>query len=55
MLLGSLVGREPITPLGGLAMVVIVGSVALVTTEEREGEPLDEESESLTVVLGEQA
>src|SRR5207245_1857938 len=32
VLLGNLVGREPIAPLGWLAMIVIVASVALVTT-----------------------
>lgn len=48
VLLGSVVGREPIAPLGWLAMVVIVASVALVTTGDGASEPLE-------VVLGEQA
>lgn len=55
VLLGSLVGREPIAPLGWLAMVVIVASVALVTTGEEEREPLGEEREPLPAVLGEHA
>lgn len=54
MLLGSLVGREPIAPLGWLAMVVIVGSVALVTTGDQERELSDEGRAPLKVVLGEQ-
>jgi drug/metabolite transporter (DMT)-like permease len=62
VLLGSLVGREPIAPLGWLAMVVIVASVALVTTGDggrepssEEREPLVEEREPMMAALGERA
>jgi drug/metabolite transporter (DMT)-like permease len=62
VLLGSLVGREPIAPLGWLAMVVIVASVALVTTGDggrepssKEREPLVEEREPIMAASGERA
>ena len=45
--LGSLVGREPIAPLGWLAMVIIVASVALVTTGDGEHEPSSKVREPL--------
>lgn len=54
VLLGSLVGREPIAPMAWLAMVVIVGSVVMVTTGDRELESLEAGREPLTIVLGEQ-
>ncbi len=55
VLLGSLIGREPIAPLGWLAMVVIVASVALVTTGDQEREGSDERQEPLKVASVEQA
>lgn len=67
VLLGSLVGREPIGPLGWLAMVIIVASVALVTTGDTERKtseeavmPLTRErgpltQEPLALALGERA
>lgn len=59
VLLGSLIGGEAIAPLGWAAMVVIVASVALVTTgdtePEVEVEPAAERREPLPVALAEQA
>lgn len=50
VLLGSVVAHEPIAPLGWVAMVVIVASVALVTTGGQE----DDVPELVPVTLGEQ-
>lgn len=55
VLLGSLIGGEPIAPTGWVAMVVIVASVALVTTGDVEPEPVDDRREPLPVALAEQA
>ncbi|QEH32943.1 putative inner membrane transporter YedA [Aquisphaera giovannonii] len=55
VLLGSLVGREPVAPAAWLAMVIIVASVALVTSGDREREPSEEGPEAYEAVLAEQA